>query len=174
MIKEIEWRGNVVKLNQLTVLVGPNDCGKTDLLQTIRNSYKPIICAEQVLTIGLLGIEGTIDYARKYEDGCALLIDRMSNDRHISAQVRDMLMLQDFLKSNSKHQAIVVTYSPFQLETVRPEDVRVIARGLVKNRDTTRVKPLLDHPEIEKYRVGFRTDELWANLGEGWVLNEVD
>lgn len=174
MIKEIEWRGNVVKFNQLTILVGPNDCGKTDLLQAIRNSYKPVVCAERVLTIGLLGIEGIIDYARKYENGCVLLIDRMSNDRHISAQVRDMLMLQGFLKADSKYQAIVVTYSPFQLETVSPEDVRVMARGLVKGRDITRVKPLLDHPEIEKYRASFRTDELWANLGESWVLSEVD
>jgi len=139
MIQEIEWRGNVVKFNQLTVLVGPNDCGKTDLLQTIRNSYKPIICAERVLTIGMLGIEGIIDFARKYEDGCVILIDGMSNDRHISTQVRDMLMLQDFLRSNSKHQAVVVTYSPFQLETVRPEDVRVMARGWAKNRDITLV-----------------------------------
>lgn len=167
MIDSIDFEGNTVKLGKLTVLVGPNDAGKTTLLHAIRSLHKDKICAERVLTPGALGVTGIVDHALKYgNDPCVILIDNMSDGSHMIQQVSDMKYLQNALATSPNMQAVVVTNSPFQLETVAVEDVRVMAR----RGNVTKVKSLAEHPELDRWRAGMDTSELWANLGEDWVF----
>lgn len=146
MLKSVEFNGQFIRLGRLTVIVGQNGVGKSALLQAIKHGQK----------------ENT--------GGLFKLIDNFSDGLHMSAQAIKMKELQAWLNDNPTAQAAVVTYSPFQLETVDKDDVIVIA----KRGDTVKVKRLSEHPKLDKWRSSFGTDELWANLGEDWVFDETD
>jgi hypothetical protein len=55
------------------------------------------------------------------------------------------------------------------LDLFKVDEVRVMA--LAPSRQT-RVRPLSEHPDLEKWKFGTQTGELWASLGEDWVLEK--
>lgn len=168
MIDSIDFEGNNVKLGKLTVLVGPNGAGKTRLLRAICSKHEPF---GRVIAGRVLYAEdghSVIDNWRlsNPEAHGMLLIDAISDCLHMTNQVITMRKLQAILMANQNMQAVVVTNSPFQLETVAIEDVRVVAR----RGNVVKIKSLAEHPELDRWRAGMDTGELWANLGEDWVF----
>jgi hypothetical protein len=59
------------------------------------------------------------------------------------------------------------THAPVLLDSFEIEEVRVLALDM---QGATQVKPLSEHPELDQWRRAMGTGELWANLGEEWVM----
>ena len=115
-------------------------------------------------TLIALGLLTAINHPRRPN---LLLLDDLDRGLHLNAQVRVVRVIQRLQELNPQLQVVATTHSPFQLEGLQPEQIRVHA---VRPDGTAAAARLADHPEIERWSKTFRTDELWANLGEDWVL----
>lgn len=95
-----------------------------------------------------------------------LLIDDLDRGLHLSGQVRLVRVIEAIQEQVPKLQVIATTHSPFQLEGVSPDRVRVFG---LREDGTANARRLSDHPEFARWAAALRTEELWANLGEDWV-----
>jgi energy-coupling factor transporter ATP-binding protein EcfA2 len=96
-----------------------------------------------------------------------VLMDDIDHGLHLGAQVQLIAAIRAVQKVRPNLQVICTTHSPFLLHDVHPEEVRVMA---VDGEGRTFVKPLTAHPEIDRWQGSMTAGELWANLGEDWVL----
>lgn len=97
-----------------------------------------------------------------------LLIDDLDHGLHLSAQYALVKALGVARESRPELRVLCTTHSPFMFEEVDGAWVRVMA---LDDPGATRVKRLSEPPEYERWRSGMTTGELWANLGEAWVLD---
>jgi hypothetical protein len=95
-----------------------------------------------------------------------VLLDDIDRGLHIEAQARFVEVLRDLQKLDENLQIVCTTHSPYLLDRFEPSEVRMLA--LDANRQT-RVLPLMEHPEFEKWKFGTQTGELWAALGDAWA-----
>lgn len=114
-----------------------------------------------VLVLGLL--------AKLHERGRpdVLLIDDIDRGLHLSAQVKLIEALRTMLERDPTLQIVCTTHSPYLLDLFKPEEVRVLALDAERR---THARPLTEHPEFGKWKFGTQTGELWATLGEDWVV----
>lgn len=98
-----------------------------------------------------------------------LLLDDLDRGLHLTGQVQLVRVIQAIQEQSPHLQVIATTHSPFQLEGIAAGQVRVF--GLRPN-GTANARRLSDHPEYERWAAALRTEELWANLGEDWVVQE--
>ena len=96
-----------------------------------------------------------------------VLIDDLERGLHLSAQSQIVTMIHEAVFRDPELQVICATHSPYLLDLLDPSEVSVLALDAER---CTRARPLTDHPEFDKWRFGARTGELWAALGEEWVL----
>ena len=69
-------------------------------------------------------------------------------------------------------QVVLATHSPYLLDHVRPESVRVFGRD---ETGATTVRPALELPLVkERLESGFSLGEMWFNVGEDRLLSEED
>jgi hypothetical protein len=59
---------------------------------------------------------------------------------------------------------VCTTPSPYLLDLFEPTEVRVLALDAER-----RARPLVEHPDFDRWKFGMQTGELWVALGEGWV-----
>lgn len=97
-----------------------------------------------------------------------LLIDDIDHGLHLSAQFQIIEAIRRVMAVRPELQVICTTHSPVLLDCFRAEEVRVMALDVDGH---TRVKPLTEHPKLDDWRAGFSAGELWANLGEDWVVD---
>jgi energy-coupling factor transporter ATP-binding protein EcfA2 len=94
-----------------------------------------------------------------------LLLDDVHQALHPRAQSSLMKILLDL--SAGPVQIIVTTHSPYILDTVEPDCVRVFA---LRPDGTTAIEPLSKHPEAAAYRGALSTGQLWTLDDEqSWV-----
>jgi hypothetical protein len=62
---------------------------------------------------------------------------------------------------------VCTTHSPYLASQFEPSEVLVMALDRERR---THVARLDEHPEFDQLRYGFQTGELWAALGEDWVI----
>lgn len=96
-----------------------------------------------------------------------VLLDDIDRGLHLAAQGELVAILRDILELQAGLQIVCTTHSPYLLDLFKPEEVRVMALDSARR---TRVRALSEHPDIEKWKFGTQTGELWATLGEAWVL----
>lgn len=96
-----------------------------------------------------------------------VLLDDIDRGLHLSAQAEMVKRLRAILDREPDLQIVCTTHSPYLLDLFAPEEVRVMAIDAERR---THVRALSDHPDIEKWKIGTQTGELWATLGESWVL----
>lgn len=96
-----------------------------------------------------------------------VLLDDIDRALHLSAQAELVTTLRGVLENQAGLQIVCTTHSPYLLDLFKPEEVRVMA---LDSERRTRVRPLSDHPDMEQWKFGTQTGELWATLGEAWVL----
>jgi energy-coupling factor transporter ATP-binding protein EcfA2 len=96
-----------------------------------------------------------------------VLIDDLDRALHLGAQVRLVRILRGLLEKRPELQIICTSHSPFLLQEVKPEEVVVVAPDA---EGWTHARSLDQHPEFDRWRAALDTGELWANLGEDWVL----
>lgn len=70
------------------------------------------------------------------------------------------------MEQNPGLTVLLSTHSPYLLNSVRPQDIYVMDRGLD---GLTRVKPLSLAPDFARWGTSMRAGELWASCGESWV-----
>lgn len=97
-----------------------------------------------------------------------LLMDDIDHGLHLSAQYQIIEAIRRVMAVRADLQVICTTHSPILLDSFKPEEVRVMA---LDKEGHTHVRPLTDHPQLDEWRTGLGTGELWANLGEAWVLD---
>ncbi len=148
--------------------------------------YRPEPLSGQVPlnTLEFVMVQGTVPAAR-VSDGTLIalalltavhnpdlprivLLDDIDHGLHLGAQHEMIKAIRAVQKVRPELQVICTTHSPVLLDSFEVAEVRVMA--LDKDGHTV-VKPLKDHPKVDSWRAGFSPGELWANLGEDWVIN---
>lgn len=97
-----------------------------------------------------------------------VLMDDLDHGLHLGAQVRLVEAIRAVQKLRPELQVVCTTHSPVLLDSFDVSEVRVLALDAAGH---THVKPLSDHPRLDAWRTGFSAGELWANLGEDWVVD---
>lgn len=96
-----------------------------------------------------------------------VLLDDIDRGLHLGAQVKLVHVLRELMKVDPKLQIVCTTHSPYLLDLFEPAEVRVLA---LDSERRTHARPLTEHPDFSKWKFGTQTGELWAALGEEWVL----
>lgn len=98
-----------------------------------------------------------------------LLLDDLDRALHPRAQRDLVAVLQAALaqSENSDLQIIATTHSPFVVDAVSADDVRVLSLG---PKGHARCKKLTDHPDWQKWRDQLKAGEFWSFVGEEWLF----
>lgn len=96
-----------------------------------------------------------------------LLIDDIDHGLHLNAQLQLIRAIKVALDSRPDLRVICTTHSPYMLSEVSPEEVCVMA---LDGEGHSVIRRLTEHPDIARWRTAMTTGELWANLGEEWVV----
>ena len=97
-----------------------------------------------------------------------LLMDDLDHGLHLSAQIAMVEAIRRVMQTRTDLQVICTSHSPVLLDSFQVAEVRVVA---LDAQGYTRVRSLADHPPLDPWRASMSTGELWANLGEGWVVD---
>jgi predicted ATPase len=97
-----------------------------------------------------------------------VLLDDIDRGLHLAAQVRLVEALRELMKLDPELQIVCTTHSPYLLDLFDPSEVRVLA---LDSERRTHARPLTEHPEFDRWKFGTQTGELWAALGESWVIS---
>lgn len=100
-----------------------------------------------------------------------ILIDDIDRGLHPKAQTDLMRTIRKMIDTIDGLQIIATTHSPFVVDAVAPESVRVLA---LKPDGTTAVKALTDHPGAAKALEVLTAGELWSAEGEDWVARSTN
>lgn len=96
-----------------------------------------------------------------------LLLDDLDRGLHLGAQVKLVHVLRELMRLDPELQVVCTTHSPYLLDLFEPAEIRVLA---LDSERRTHARPLTEHPEFGKWKFGTQTGELWAALGEDWVI----
>jgi predicted ATPase len=95
-----------------------------------------------------------------------LLIDDIDLRLHPKAQYELVTLLKEFLKEFPELQIIATSHSPYMLDKLEPNEVRVTGLG----EDGSVVVARLDeHPSFEKWKATMSPGEFWSHTGEDWL-----
>ncbi|MBK9370744.1 MAG: ATP-binding protein [Deltaproteobacteria bacterium] len=97
-----------------------------------------------------------------------ILLDDIDHGLHLSAQYTLIKAIRGVMEARPELQIICTSHAPVLLDSFDVKEVRVMA---LDKDGATRVKPLAEAPGFERLSRGMGTGEIWASLGEDWVLN---
>jgi predicted ATPase len=125
------------------------------------------IRAEQVSsgTILVLGILTAVHADPKPR---VLLLDDVEQGLHPRAQVELVTLLKRVMDERPELQIVATTHSPYFLDEIAPEDVRVMA---LDPDGVPRVARLSDHPDAQHALQALTTGEFFSAESEAWVLS---
>lgn len=95
-----------------------------------------------------------------------LFIDDIEHGFHPRAQLRLVEMLKKLLDEIPDLQIIATTHSPFILDKLEWNEVRVSG---VRDDGSVEILPITDHPEIGRWKEDMTPGEFWATFFENWV-----
>lgn len=98
-----------------------------------------------------------------------ILMDDIDHGLHLGAQYAMVKAIRAVMEVRPELQVVCTTHSPILLDSFDLAEVRVMA---LDANGHTRVKPLSAHPRLDEWRSTYSAGELWANLGEDWVLGD--
>ena len=98
-----------------------------------------------------------------------VLIDDIDHGLHLSAQYTLIKAIRGVMEARPELQILCTSHAPVLLDSFDVKEVRVMA---LDKDGATRVRPLVDAPGFERLSRGMGTGEIWASLGEDWVLND--
>jgi len=98
-----------------------------------------------------------------------LLMDDMEHGLHPLAQRSLLGILEQVMKRFPDLQILASAHSPYLLDQLKPEQVRVMTIG----KDGYSVCGRLDnHPQFAKWKDEMAPGELWSLFGEKWLAAE--
>jgi hypothetical protein len=99
-----------------------------------------------------------------------LLLDDIDQALHPQAQMELMRELKRLLENFPAVQIVATTHSPYILDELTPEDIRVFA---LRQDGSVACRSLSDHPQAEKMRGALTSGQLWSLDPEWrWVSGE--
>lgn len=104
--------------------------------------------------------------AENPEPPSLLLVEEPENGVHYSS-LKDAVEALKKLADEDGVQVILTTHSPYLLDLVEPEEVRVFSKD---EEGAVHASNLSDHPEVGKMKKHFMTGEIWTELGERDVV----
>ncbi|MGF1581525.1 MAG: AAA family ATPase [Gemmataceae bacterium] len=114
-----------------------------------------------ILVLGLIG--AMMNPPRPH----LVLLDDLERGLHPKAQRELVDQIRTILDQNPEMQIVATTHSPYLLDKLRPEEVRITT--LDENGHT--VCGRLDaHPKFEKWKDEMTPGEFWSLIGEQWVV----
>jgi predicted ATPase len=121
-----------------------------------------------LLSEGTVLALGLLTKLREPDRPQLILIDDIDRGLHLAAQTKLVEALRTLMKLDPELQIVCTTHSPYLLDLFEPAEVRVLALDAERR---THVRPLTEHPDFGKWKFGTQTGELWAALGEAWVVD---
>lgn len=98
-----------------------------------------------------------------------VLLDDLDSALHMEAQAELIHCLRDVLSARPDLQISCTSHSPYLLDNFKLEEVRLTALDAAGN---TVCRPLHEHREVERWKKMLRPGELWASVGEEWLVKE--
>lgn len=95
-----------------------------------------------------------------------LLVDDIEHGLHPIAQKTLVDVLRKIMDKFSDLQVLATTHSPYLVDCLRPEEVRIVGRG---NDGYSDIRPLQDHRDFGKWKDEMAPGEMWSMFGEQWV-----
>jgi hypothetical protein len=95
-----------------------------------------------------------------------LLLDDVDHSLHPRAQAELIARLRRVLKSRPELQIVATSHSPYLLDHLRPEEVRLTA---VREDGSAVIGRLDDHPDFDRWHEEMTPGEFWSYAGEDWL-----
>jgi predicted ATPase len=113
-------------------------------------------------TLLAFGIQAVLNQRRPPR---ILLMDDIDRGLHPKAQRTLIQQLKEVSSHERGPQIIVSTHSPYILDELPAESVRVVRA----HEGRTRVRGLVDHPEWQEWKSSMTAGEFWTYVGEDWL-----
>src|SRR5262249_32171356 len=97
-----------------------------------------------------------------------ILIDNLENGLHPNAQKELVTLLEAILKVSSDLQIVATTHSPYLVDFLKPEQVRITT---LRQDGSVACGRMMDHPDFEKWKDEMAPGEFWSVIGEKWLGN---
>ncbi len=97
------------------------------------------------------------------------LIDDIDQGLHPLAQKELVALLRSTLEVNEHYQIIATTHSPYLLACMQPQEVLCMHLG---EDGLSRMAPLTDHPDFERWKDEMNPGEFWSLFGDEWVTKK--
>jgi predicted ATPase len=95
-----------------------------------------------------------------------VLLDDMDRALHPKAQEDLVGLLRKVLEQNPDMQIVATSHSPYLLDHLQPEEVRLTT---LKDDGSVAIGRLDRHPDFEKWKEEMTPGEFWSMVGERWV-----
>ena len=95
-----------------------------------------------------------------------VLLDDMDRGLHPLAQVELVKLLRGLLGSRPDLQVVATTHSPYMLDSMQPNEVRLLC---LKEDGSTACARLDAHPRHDRWKDELAAGEMWSVFGEKWV-----
>lgn len=114
-------------------------------------------------TLNALGLLTAL-HMQPYPD--VVLYDDLDNDLHPRAQAELVRVLRSILDQFPNLQIIATSHSPYILDRLEPEEVRITAIG---DDGGVICAPLKSHPDFDRWKETMTPGEFWSHVGEDWL-----
>lgn len=115
---------------------------------------------------GTLLVLGILAAAQAYQLRSVILLDDLDHGLHPKAQMDLVGVLRKLLEQFPDLQIIATSHSPFILDRLQPNEVRVTA---LQDDGSAVCKPLTDHPDFERWKESMSPGEFWSTFYEDWL-----
>lgn len=95
-----------------------------------------------------------------------LLIDGIERGLHPTAQQTLVPLLRRLLDGWSNLQIVATTHSPYVLDHLKPEEVRL---ACLREDGATTCARLTQHPRYDRWKQELTPGEFWTMIGEEWI-----
>lgn len=95
-----------------------------------------------------------------------LLIDDIDMRLHPKAQYELVTLLKKFLDEFPELQIIATSHSPYILDKLEPNEVRVTGLG---DDGSVVIAPITEHPDFARWKDSMTPGEFWSHTGEEWL-----
>ncbi len=96
-----------------------------------------------------------------------VLLDDMDRALHPKAQGDLVALLRKLLDQNPDMQIVATSHSPYLLDHLKPEEVRLTT---LKDDGSVACGRLDKHPEFDKWKETMTPGEFWSLVGEKWLV----
>lgn len=143
---------------------GGSQIGESLSFDTVAAKEVPVSCMSDgtLLVLGLL----TVLHTTRSK---LILLDDLEHGLHPKAQREFVPLIRELLKSTPGLQIVATTHSPYLVDVLEPEEVRITT---VTDRGDVQCSTLDRHPDFARWKDEMSPGEFWSAVGESWVAEQ--